>query len=285
LTTARARISLWGVRLSISTLSCPEWPLERIIAVAAENGIAGIEFRGLQKEIDVTRLIDFTVKLEKTLVILRHAGVSMPCLSTSVTLLAPAGRRWEAMIDECHRYAELAGAAATPFLRIFGGTPPSELSRAEALSLARRRLRQLIKMCRNFNVRPLVETHDEWSTSQQVLELFEGLTPQDAGVLWDVEHPFRRGESPEETVRQLGPFLAHVHFKDSVRVGERTRPTLLGQGEVPLDECVRALKDAGYSGWIGLETERRWYADAPEPEKSIPHFAAFMNQSVRSKAS
>jgi sugar phosphate isomerase/epimerase len=273
------------MRLSVSTLSCPDWPLERIVAVAAENGLAGIEFRGIQKEIDVTRLTAFTVKLDKTLAMLRQAGLSMPCLNTSVTLMAPAGRRWEAMIDECHRYAELAGAAGTPFLRIFGGSPPSELSRPEALTLARRRLRQLVKMCRIHNVRPLVETHDDWSTAPEALELLEGLSPLDAGVLWDVEHPFRRGEAPERTVQALGPYLAHVHFKDSVRVGQRGQPVLLGQGEVPLDECVRALMDVGYGEWVCLETDKRWHADAPEPEESIPHFAAFMRQGVRSKAS
>jgi sugar phosphate isomerase/epimerase len=268
------------VKLSVSTLTCPDWPLERIIAAAAEYGIGGIDFRGLQKEIDVTRLIAFTVHLDQTLGMLGAANLAMPCLKTSVTLLAPQGQRWEAMMEECDRYAELAAAAGTPYLRIFGGQAPDGLEPSEALSLARRRLRQIVKLCHSRGCRPLIETHDDWATAPKVLELLAGMTPDGAGVLWDIEHPFRAGEKPADTVQLLGEFLAYVHIKDSVRAGERNRPTLLGEGELPVAECVRALKESGYGGWICLETEKRWYADAPDPAESIPQFAAYMRKTT-----
>jgi sugar phosphate isomerase/epimerase len=264
------------VKLSVSTLTCPDWPLERIIATAREYGLAGIEFRGLQKEIDITRLIAFTVHLDQTLAGLRAANLAMPCLKTSVTLLAPPGQRWEAMMEECHRYAELAAAAGTPFIRIFGGQTPSGLEPSEALSLARRRLRQIVKLCHSRKCRPLIETHDDWATAPKMMELLEGMNPAEAAVLWDIEHPFRAGETPAETVEGLGEFLAHVHFKDSRRIGEHIVPTLMGDGNLPIRDCQRALNRSGYAGWICLETEKRWYADAPEPEQSIPHFASYM---------
>jgi len=273
------------MKLSISTLACPDWPLEQIVSFAAGSGVGGIEFRGLQKEIDVTRLLAFSVSLEKTLALLRGAGLSMPCLDSSVTLLAPAGPAWEGMIDECHRHARLAGAAGTPFLRIFGGKPPAGLAEGEAIALARRRLRQIVKICRPHHCTPLIATHDDWSTAAGVLELLDGFDCGDAAVLWDMEHSFRRGESPDDTVRALGDFLAHVHIKDSVQFGRRSRPTLLGRGDLPLDDCLRALRESGYDGWITLATEKRWYAEAPEPDQSIPHFTAFLRQRAGSVAS
>jgi sugar phosphate isomerase/epimerase len=264
------------VKLAVSTLACPQWPLEQIIAVMSQNGIGGIDFRGVGAEIDVTRLTAFTANLDKTLAALRAAKLSMPCLNTSVTLLAPSSARWEAMIEECHRYAKLAAATGTTLIRVFGGSAPKELERREVLGMARRRLRQLVKVCHGRQCKPIVETHDDWCTAMEVLELLEGLHAGEAGVLWDIEHSFRRGEAPEVTPRQLGEFLAHVHIKDSVRIDGRSKPMLLGEGELPIKACVAALRGIGYGGYYSLETEKRWHADAPEPSESIPQFAAFM---------
>jgi sugar phosphate isomerase/epimerase len=270
------------VKLTVSTLACPDWPLEQIISVARDHGIDGIDFRGIGPEIDITKLLAFTVKLDQTLALLRAANISMPCLNTSVTLLAPAGERWEAMIEECHRYAKLAARAHAPLLRIFGGSIPAGWSRSEALLMARRRLRQIVKICRPSNCRPLIETHDDWRSSAEVLELLEGVDAAEAGVLWDVDHSYRRGEPPSQTARGLGNFLAHVHIKDSVRVGERSVPKLLGEGELPVKDFLATLRETRYSGWICLETEKRWHADAPDPGQSIPQFAAYMRQSAGS---
>ena len=37
--------------------------------------------------------------------------------------------------------------------------------------MAQRRLRQLIKICHQTGAQVILETHDDWATSQQVLEL------------------------------------------------------------------------------------------------------------------
>ena len=59
------------------------------------------------------------------LAFMRQRNVAMPCLNTSVTLVVPAPERWAAMLDECHRYAHLAGRAGTRFIRCFGGEVPA----------------------------------------------------------------------------------------------------------------------------------------------------------------
>lgn len=266
------------MKLCLSTLACPNWALEQIVAAAAENGIVGLDFRGIGSEIDITRLPQFSDGLPATLELLGRHGLEMPCLNTSVTLVTPASERWEMMLDECRRYAALAEKTHTPFLRIFGGGVPKGMSREEARLLAQRHLRQLAKITRNFGVRALLETHDDWAASGQVLEILSEFDPADAGVLWDVEHPFRRGESVVDTASNLRQYLAHTHVKDAIRAGDQYHPKLLGEGELPLPGFVAALKQISYDGGICLETEKRWHAAAPEPEQSVPQFARYMRQ-------
>lgn len=264
------------MKLAISTLVCPQWTLRQIVEAACSNGIGGIDFRGLGSEIDVTRLPDFNEGLIETLSMLKMRQLQMPCLNTSVTLLTPASARWEMMLEEALRTARLAEKTQTPFMRIFGGAVPKDMTRGQALNLAQRHLRQLLKICSGFGCMPLLETHDDWATSSEVLEMIHEFDPAQVGVLWDVEHSWRGGEQPSETFAGIRRYLRHVHFKDSVRIAGRNSPRLLGEGELPLRQCYAVLRDGGYDGWICLETEKRWHEEAPDPSVSIPQFAAFM---------
>ena len=266
------------MKLCFSTLACPEWSLDQIVAAARENQIGGIDFRGIGKEIDITRLPAFNDGLPETLALFRRNDLRIPCLNTSVTLVSPPDR-WNAILDECQRTAQLAQKTETRMIRIFGGAVAKEMNRDEARSMAQRHLRQLTKITAPLRVQLLLETHDEWVMADQVLEMIGDFDPAEVGALWDIEHPYRRGESPADTVRKLGARIGHVHVKDSLPPlpGERkARPTLLGQGEIPIVECIKALREIRYDGWFCLEAEKRWIASTPEPEESIPQFSKFM---------
>jgi sugar phosphate isomerase/epimerase len=264
------------MKLTISTLVCPKWTLPQICETAAANGIEGLDFRGLGDEIDITKLPHFNEGLTETLAMLKLHNLQMPCLNTSISLVTPAPERWQMMLEEAQRNASLAEKTRTRYLRVFGGAPPKEMSRDEAASLAQRHARQLIKICAGYGCMPVVETHDAWTFSSQLLELLHEFDPDEIGILWDVEHPYRSGEKPIDSFNGMKRFIRHVHFKDSVRIDNKNSPRLLGEGELPLKEFVQILRDGGYDGWICLETEKRWHAEAPEPEVSIPQFAQFM---------
>ena len=78
------------MKLSLSTLCCPTWSLEQVVAVAREHGIGGIDFRGLGEEIDVTKLPAFNDGLPATLELLKRHEIAVPCFNTSIALVTPA---------------------------------------------------------------------------------------------------------------------------------------------------------------------------------------------------
>jgi sugar phosphate isomerase/epimerase len=265
------------MRLAISTLACPDWGLPQVVDACAAAGVHGVDFRGLGAEIDVTRLREFSLDLAPTLDAFRRADLAIPCFATSVTLISPTGQRWQEMLDEAHRYAQLARRTGTRYLRVFGGALPKGMTRDEGLAMASRHLRQIVKMCRTHDTQPVVETHDDWSTSAALRELLHEFDPAEAAALWDVEHTTRAGEPPADTVAGLGRFLKHVHLKDAIVEAGHPTPKLLGEGDVPLVEALHALRATNYTGWLCLETEKRWHpAIAPAPEVSIPQFTKFV---------
>ena len=80
------------MKLSFSTLGCPAWSLDQIIRRAAEYGFDGIAFRGLNGELDLTRVDEFSPARRKhTLLAIRKAGLvcNMMLTSTRVMLIDP----------------------------------------------------------------------------------------------------------------------------------------------------------------------------------------------------
>ena len=45
--------------LSFSTLGCPDWTFEKVLDFAAANNYSGIELRGIQRELDLTKRPEF----------------------------------------------------------------------------------------------------------------------------------------------------------------------------------------------------------------------------------
>lgn len=56
---------------------------------------------------------------------------------------------------------------------------------------------------------------------------------------------------PQDWIRTLGPRIARIHLKDFKRAGYRW--TQLLEGDVNWPECTKALKEAGYNGWMTTE--------------------------------
>jgi len=194
-----------------------------------------------------------------------------------VTLVTPAPERWQMMLEEFQRSARLAARSGTRYLRIFGGAGPKGMTSDEALSLAHRHLRQLIKISQLDHCQPLLETHDVWGTSQQVMTLIHEFDPAEVGVVWDVEHPFRMGEKPLDTALGMKRYIRHAQFKDGIMHDGKNLPRLMGQGDVPLAESLAALRAIGYDDWICFEGEKRWLMqEADEPEVTLPQFGKYM---------
>ena len=62
-----------------------------------------------------------------------------------------------------------------------------------------------------------------------------------------MHHPYRyMGESPAETVQNLGGYIRHVHVKDSKIVNGALEYRMMGDGDLPLHQMFDALLGIGY---------------------------------------
>jgi len=262
------------MKLSFTTLGCPDWDLATVIARAREYGYDGVDFRGCAGEMDLWKLPAFSSQLSQTAARLEEAGLEVPCLSSSAKLLVDSEEKGRESRANLIAFARIANELGAPYVRVFGGHcdgPADDRATAEAAA----RLDDLAREAGAFDVTVLVETHDAWIYTDKLAGLLEAATEPNVGAVWDVNHPFRTaGESPEQSWGHFGRFVRYVHVKDS-RPGEDGY-CLAGEGDVPLVAVVETLKRGGYDGWLAVEWERQWYPDLEPPEIAFPQYAQYL---------
>ncbi|KPJ62183.1 MAG: hypothetical protein AMS15_04780 [Planctomycetes bacterium DG_23] len=270
------------MKLAASTLGCPEWSLEQVIQNLSSFGYQGVEIRGIAGESDITKLPEFSPpKIEETRSRLEKAGLEVACLSMSSRFSSPEPQKRQDNIDSALSHIPVAKALGSSLIRIFGGNIPEGVDRMECAAWVRNSLKILSEAAAKEGITFVLETHDSFILAEDVLEVVEPVASPGLGVLWDVLHPFRLGEPIEQTAQSLGPYVRHIHIKDAKLHKENKHTlTLLGEGDVPLQEAMNLLKDMGYDGWLSFEWEKRWHPELPAPETAFPQAIKFMRRLI-----
>ncbi|HDI00707.1 MAG: sugar phosphate isomerase/epimerase [Candidatus Latescibacterota bacterium] len=260
------------MKLAFSTLGCPDWDLEEILRRAVEYGYRGVELRGYLDALYLPEAEPFREgSLRRTKEMFARSGVEVACVSSSAKLAVE--ERKEAL-REVRDYIRLAKELGSPLVRVFGGRLEEEGRRVGSAEALVENLRDAGREAEGSGIILVLETHDDFVESRKVAEVLSKVDHPNVGVLWDLHHPYRfLGEPPEVTLGNLGPFLRHVHVKDSEAEDGGWRYTLLGEGDVPVLEMLRLLRRAGYEGYLSLEWEKRWHPELVEPEVALPQYA------------
>jgi len=266
------------MKLAFSTLGCPDWDLEEILRRAVEYGYRGVELRGYLDALYLPEAEPFREgSLRRTKEMFARSGVEVACVSSSAKLAVEEERK-EAL-REVRDYIRLAKELGSPLVRVFGGRLEEEGRRVGSAEALVENLRDAGREAEGSGIILVLETHDDFVESRKVAEVLSKVDHPNVGVLWDLHHPYRfLGEPPEVTLGNLGPFLRHVHVKDSEAEDGGWRYTLLGEGDVPVLEMLRLLRRAGYEGYLSLEWEKRWHPELVGPEVALPQYASKLRE-------
>ena len=259
------------MKLCFSTLGCPDWSFPEVVSFASDMGFHGIEIRGVQGELYAPSIPEFnTSKLDATKKKLSDLSLSISCLTSDCDL------NFESIMDSALSYVDTASRLGAPYIRLLGDPTPNPDGDVN-LKAIKSNLSEIADYAKSRNVMPLVETNGFFAKSRILSALLQDVGKDNIGVLYDIHHPYRFfGESPAYTLKNLGQFIKHVHIKDSVMLGKKVSYRMLGEGTIPVNEAVRALKDAGYKGFYSLEWVKRWDLSLEDPDIAFVQFKEFM---------
>ncbi|RJS92154.1 sugar phosphate isomerase/epimerase [Candidatus Bathyarchaeota archaeon] len=262
------------MKISFTTLGCPNWTLEEIIRNASEMGFDGVEFRGIKDEMDISKLPEFTRDIEKTKKLLSDHKIAVAGIGVSAKFAVINPEEKKKHFDETRRNLKLAAQLDAPIVRVFGGYLPEGYTREKMVPVLVENLREMADEAEECGVKIALETHDDWTDSRIVSRIMKEVDHPYVGVLWDMHHPFRfNHEDPKETYTNLSPYIVGVHVKDSILdENGQMKLVMLGDGDVPIKEMLEMLINGGYEGYVTFEWEKRWHPELPEPEIAFPRF-------------
>jgi sugar phosphate isomerase/epimerase len=267
------------MKLSFSTLSCPDWSWEKVMDEAQALGYSGIEARGADGEMYLPKAGPFQPEnITRTMEELQLRSLVITDLGSSASFHDPAS--WDASLREGKEYVDLAAKLGVPYVRVFGDRVPDLSGTDETIALIVKGYRELCAYIGDRDVMILMETHGDFPCVELLQPVFEGVAHPKLGLLWDIEHVFRRyGKDASAFADWAAPHIRHVHVKDAKKQPDGSFSLCMtGEGDVPVGEYVALLRAIGYSGFLSLEWEKKWVPHLEEPEVAIPHYISFMNR-------
>jgi len=267
------------MKIGFSTLGCPSWDLDTICAKGQPFGFDGVDFRGMQDEIDVTVLPEFNEGLGDTKRKLDEAGLVVSGIASSIRICDEAN--FDKNIEEAGRTIPIARELNAAVIRVFGAGDVEAFSREELATVGQRTMAALLALDGARGFKWALETHDHWISSTDCKLLLDHIPDEAFGILWDMGHTTRvTEEAPAQTLDAFGERVFCLHVKDAVHdaahpqaMGDGWRYVAPGAGQLPLAEAIGLLRDRGYDGWMLFEHEKRWHPELPEPEEAFPKFA------------
>lgn len=262
------------MKISFSTLGCPDWTLAAALETGARCGYDGIELRFLEGEASLWKLPDFSARLPETCDRIRESGLAVACLDTSCRFDSPSAAEREIWIEEGVRMAELAARLKAPGIRVFGDRIQPGESREGTLRRLADSLNALIEKVKGSGVEVWLETHGDFACAddvQPILSACPGLR-----LVWDAASAFIEcGERPLDNGAALKAAIRHAHIKDLKNTSDGWKPVLMERGSFPFNEIRRVLESMNYSGFLSFEWEKKWHPEIEPPEVAIPHFASW----------
>ena len=163
--------------------------------------------------------------------------------------------------------AAAAGAFAV-ILRLTERRDPEEL---KAL------MEPVLRRAEAQGVELLWETAGYLAETERAVRLIRFFASPCMGVAWNIrETYFRGGESAETGIKTLGAYIRYV------RIGDRKegRDVLLGEGELPADSFVNALRSLNYDGFFCVD----WNEEITDADIVLTHFGCYMNAFEESRS-
>ena len=245
------------MKFSFKTDMVPDLTFEEVCNTARDYGFSGFEICGIDVSAAVGGLFDpYSAAGARRKLVNRH--ISVPVLYCPEAVGEAADR------ELIKKYIETAGYSAIPFVRV-------TISDKAGLPDIKQLLDPVMPLTEELGVTLLFSTTGSYSDTSKVIELINMFSCGSVGASWDIaETFFTARETAEKTIQTLGAYICNVH------IGDRSdgRSVLTGDGELPVDEFLFALRSLNYEGFICVDEND----EIKNTDIVFTHFVNFMSR-------
>jgi sugar phosphate isomerase/epimerase len=244
-----------------------------VIGAAKEAGFQAIEFSTIAVPEGKTLAAYATALRQEA----RQVGLPIANYTIGADFLNGSGGDLQAEIKRVKGEVDIAEILGAPGMRhdatggfAAGHTGPKGFD--DALPRLAEGCRAVTEYAAKKGIRTMVENHGFFcQDSARVEKLANAVGHTNFGILADLGNFYCVDENAGQAVGRLAPHVFHAHAKDFhikpgngfnpgegwflSRGGNFLRGAIIGHGDVPLLQALRALKRSGYNGVLSIEFE------------------------------
>lgn len=262
------------MKVSFTTLGCPDWTIDDIITNGAAYGFDGVELRtqtdgkhfSPEASLDEARetgqkFRDGGIPVASIMGYSRFAHTDDALVAENVTLL--------------DRLVDVAEAFQAPYVRTFAGGIPEDADREAMIEKIGKAIQPVAEKAADKGVVIGVETHDDWCAGDNLMAVVQIVDSKGFGVVYDIYNSFHSGLEPwDVTYAMVKDHICYCHVKDGY-VGPDGKSTyvMVSAGDLPVGDILARLKADGFDSFLSFEWEKMWHPELEGPERAFPHFA------------
>ncbi|HEV2293611.1 MAG TPA: sugar phosphate isomerase/epimerase family protein [Tepidisphaeraceae bacterium] len=258
------------MRFAFSTVSCPKWDFETIVARAKEYGYEGVEIRGFLNESILTASNPFLTDSRKLRDLFADNGIDICCLASSIAMTQNR-KRDKTAAAELMQFIDTAHALACPLVKIFDTQVRPGQDRPSAGVALGNWILPLAEYAAERDVVIVIENALSFRAAKEMWTILDRLQHPSVACCWDVFNAAMVGESPYVSVPTLNSKIQYTQVKDAKLGQLGATYTKLGEGDVKVQTFLTRLRGIGYNGWVTFEWEKAWLPNIAEPEEVLPH--------------
>ncbi len=261
------------MKLSFSTKGWQALGWDRLCELARDVKLSGMEIHDPFDPIMSERVLDAqNVAVSRRQIM--EAGLQIACIDLPLDLLAdvPDAQFYERLDHTISAAIHMR----TPHIRIHTLQKTEDGQVPENLI---ERLQHALQQAQTAQITLLLETSGMFSDTTLLKNTLDTFASDHLAALWDMHNTyFIAGETPGTTIENLGAYVHHVHIKDALTLNNSHAYCLIGSGEIPAENMMRALRSINYDGFVSLEWNPDWLPDIQDPEIIFSHFVHVMSR-------
>ena len=241
------------------------------IDYAAHLGFDGIDF--VDAGLDYDAYLPYAKEVGEYC---RSKGLTPACFCTSADFLGGSDGDLKEEIRKICRQVDKAAAYGVPVMRHdvvgFNANLKKVGSYENLIPRLAEGCREVTKYAEQKGIRTCTENHGFLSQdSERVEKLITTVNDKNFGMLVDIGNFMCADEDSTKAVARCAQYAFHAHAKDfyyrsgsldhpgpgwiTTRAGNLLMGTIIGQGVVPVRQCLETLKRYSFDGFVGLEFE------------------------------
>jgi sugar phosphate isomerase/epimerase len=255
------------------------WDTVRLCDEVKKLGVEGVDFHAGMLETPATAV-------QRMQAGLKVSGLTLSGFSLSTNFLKEKPEDYEKEIRDTREWMRVAADMNAPVSRIFGGSLRDKgnvAARKAGLERVVEALNRLAADAEKLQLTLALENHGGVPcTGEEQVDVLRRVGSKYVRATVDIGNYMSCGQEGLDGTRVAASTAAYVHLKDMKKVADPKLPwgwsiqaCTLGKGDVDIPGCLKALKQAGYDGFLALEYE------GPDPERTgIPESLACVRRLI-----